>query len=106
MQIPGAPAPPLLRQAAVCDDRIDQSVVDGLLARHEIVTIGIGLDSVERLTRMLGEDMVEAIPYAQDLPGMDVDIRCLTLEATEGLVDHDPRMRQAMPFTLGAARQQ
>ena len=42
----------------------------------------------------------------QDLPGVDLDVGGLALEAAQGLVDHHARVRQAQALALGAAGQQ
>jgi hypothetical protein len=42
----------------------------------------------------------------EDLARVDLDVRRLTLEAAERLMDHHPRMRQAETLALGARREQ
>src|SRR5690554_7381778 len=52
------------------------------------------------------EDLVQALANIQDLAGMDLDVRRLTLESAQRLVDHHPRMWQREALALGTAGQQ
>ena len=47
-------------------------------------------DALEILTCMMRQNLVEFLAHQQDLPGVDIDVRGLTLEAAQRLVDHDP----------------
>src|SRR5512137_2426277 len=94
------------RFAALLQHGVDQAVGGGLLAGHEIVAIGVGLDPVDRLAGVLRQDGVQAVPGVEDLAGVDLDVRRLALEAAERLVDHHARVRQAETLALRPAGQQ
>src|ERR1039457_1413033 len=85
---------------------IDQAVGDRSRAVHKIVPIGIGADLLHALAGVFGEDPVEPVARAEHLLGMDLHVRGLALKATQGLVDHDARMRQCKALTGGTAREQ
>ena len=93
-------------EAAQAYGLIDQAIVTRFVGRHEVVTLGITFDLVQRLTGVGGQDLVQLLAQAQDLAGMDLDVRGLTLGAAQRLVDHDARVGQAEALALGAGRQQ
>lgn len=64
-----------------------------ILAIHEIIPISVARDFLDRLSSMLRQNSVKAIPDSQDLTGMDIDIAGLSLKPTQRLMDHDPGMR-------------
>src|SRR5690606_27564131 len=96
---------PLLRlgrQLLVGDDLIDEAILLGLTWRHEVVALGIVLDPRDILAGVLGQEAVEGVPRAQDLLGVYVDVGRLALKSAQGLVDHDPRVRERPALALGA----
>ena len=77
-----------------------------LLRVHEIVAVGIAGDRVDILPGVARQQFVELLARFQDFPGVDVDIRRLALEAAERLVNHHPRVRQAVALAVLTGRQQ
>src|SRR5581483_5786230 len=88
------------------DDLVDEAVLDRLLPREEEVAVGVLLDSLEALTRVLHEDVVHLLAEPDDLARLDVDVRRLPLHPAERLMDHDPRVRQreALPLRAGCQK--
>src|SRR5262245_2778431 len=56
------------------DHLIDDSVLLGLHGAHDEVAVGIGLEPIEGLARVMVQDLVEPVLDAQDLAGVDVDV--------------------------------
>ena len=56
--------------------------------------------------RMLRDDGIEFLLKLQDLLGLDLDIRCLTLYATQRLVDHHTTMGQSRTLALLTCHEQ
>src|SRR6266508_5406759 len=77
------------------DDLVDDLVFLGLLRGHEEVAVGIPLDLLHALPRVVNQDAVELLPHAEDLPGLDVDVGRLSLHAAQRLVDHDAGDRKS-----------
>ena len=63
-------------------------------------------DALQRLARVLAQDLVEALLDALDLLGLDLDVGRLALRAAAGLVDHDAGVGQREALALGAGGQQ
>ncbi len=76
--------------ASVLQDGVEQAIRDRLLAAHEPVPIGIGLDPLHWLARVLRQDLVQPLASVQDLAGVDVDVGGRSLETPERLVDQYP----------------
>src|SRR3954470_20919586 len=81
-------------------DRIDDAIVTRVFGSHEIVTVRVVDDLLERLTRVAGPDLVIALD--QELPFLHLDdrVRGVAAEAAGALVDHDPAVRQPVAFAL------
>jgi len=77
------------------DDPRPRFYSPGLLRGHEKVPVGVLLDLLHALARVVHEDAVELLAHPQDLLGLDVDVGGLALHAAQRLVDHDARVRQA-----------
>ena len=58
----------------------------GLVGGHEVVAVGVVGDALERAARRLGEDAVEHLLQAQDLPRGDLDVARLALRAAPRLL--------------------
>src|SRR5689334_16865318 len=85
-------------------------VHDTILARlgcvHDEVAVGVDRDLLHRLPAVEGQDLVQALLHAQDLLGLDGDVRGLALGAAPGLVDHDARVGEREALAGGAGGQQ
>jgi hypothetical protein len=55
---------------------------------------------------VVGKDVVELVLDAEDLGGLDLDVARLTLGSAQRLVDHDAGVRQGIPFSRRAGRQE
>src|SRR3989344_3328354 len=73
---------------ALFDNRVNQAESLGFLPVHEIVTVGIVLDLIHGAASMVDHDLVQALAHAQDFAGMDIEVRCLALKTTHGLMHH------------------
>ena len=60
---------------------INQAVIAGLLGRHKVIPLRIPLNGFQRLARHLAEHPVHPLFGAQDIFGVDFDIRGLALYA-------------------------
>src|SRR3954447_19665106 len=85
------------------DDPVDDSVLLGLLRGHEVVALGVLADLLDRLARVLGDDLVELLAQLDDLAGVDLDVGGLALESRGDLVDQDLRVGQRHALALRAA---
>src|SRR4051794_38578537 len=85
---------------------VDQAVIDGFLGCEKAVAIGVLLDLLDRLPGVLGHQAVHALAKVQDELSVDGDIRRLTLEATERLVNQDRGVREREALALGTGGQQ
>ena len=92
--------------ASARDDAVDDVVLLGLFGAHEVVAIGVLRDLLERLARVVGDDLVEPAADVDDLAGVDLDVGGLALEAAGDLVDQDLGVGQRHALAGGAARQQ
>src|SRR6185312_13933772 len=91
---------------ALLQNGVDQAIAYGLIPGHEPVAVGVLLDPLHALAGVLGQDFVQSIPGLEHLLGVDLHVRRLSLKAAEGLVDHHPRMRQAVALAGSATREQ
>src|SRR5919112_3250697 len=88
-------------------DVVNDAVLDGLVRAHYVVSVGVALDPLVGLTRVLREDLVQAPLGHYELLGVDLHVRSLSCEATNArLVQENPRVRQRVPLALGAGREQ
>ena len=94
------------RLRAVREDLIDQTVFLCLFSGEEVITVGIAFDLLERLARICGKDLVEALLGTQNMIGVNLDIRSLTLHTAERLVDHDLGIGQCDTLALCAGGKQ
>ena len=81
---------------------INQAVIAGLLGRHKVIPLRIPLNGFQRLARHLAEHPVHPLFGAQDIFGVDFDIRGLALYAAQRLVNHNFAVGQGKPLPLGA----
>ncbi|CAM2154832.1 Prolipoprotein diacylglyceryltransferase [Paraburkholderia tropica] len=87
-------------------DLIDQTIGLRVVAGHEVVAVGVARDALDRLTRMVREQLVQALLQVQDFPRLDFDVRRLAARAAERLVNHHARVRQREALALLAGCQQ
>src|SRR3954468_18509323 len=95
-----------IRPSVLRDHPVNDAVLLRLFARHEVVAFGIGAHLFVVLTGVLGDDVVQALTDVDDLLGVDLDVRGLSLEARGDLVDEDLRVGQRHALAGGAAREQ
>eukprot|EP00042_Codosiga_hollandica_P000209 m.923085 g.923085 ORF g.923085 m.923085 type:complete len:332 (+) comp106196_c0_seq1:724-1719(+) len=100
------PVTPPHDSGPVLQHLVDQTVALGLGRRHEVVALGIRLDFLQGLACALGQDAIQGVASLQDFTRMDLNIRGLTLRATERLVDHDLGVGQREALALGAGCEQ
>src|ERR1700685_107274 len=70
-----------LMPSVLGDHTIDDSVLLGLLRTHEVIPFGVSPDVLQSLPGVLGDDLVQAPPYVDDLLGVNLDVSRLPLEA-------------------------
>jgi len=74
----------------VLDNLIDQTIVTSLGGAHDAVALDIALDGLDRLSGMVGEDLIEPLTKTEDLFSGNLDIGRLTGDSTRGwLVNQD-----------------
>src|SRR6478752_1879674 len=88
------------------DDLVDDPVRLGLLGGEDRVPLDVGTDLLLRLTGVTRQDRLQQAAHAQDLVGLDLQVRDLPLALTGGLVDQYARVLQRESLALGARRQQ
>src|SRR5580658_4543906 len=89
------------------DDFVDNAIFFGLMSGHDEVALNIAFDPVEALAGVLGHQRVGDFADAQNLTGMNINVRRLPTQSTHGrLVDEDTRVRQSKPLALGSRQQQ
>src|SRR5271156_6184047 len=82
------------------DYLINQSVFNRLLGTEVQVALSILLDLAQALTGVPYKDVVDLLAHAQNLTRLDIDVGRLALGAPQGLMNHNPRMRQAVASSL------
>src|SRR5947209_696502 len=93
-------------QLASRDHLVDDAVLLGLFRAHDEVAVGVLLDLVDGLARVLGQHLVQEISHTDDLLGLQLDVSRLTGGPPVWLVDEDPGVRQGEALALGAGSQQ
>src|SRR4029078_676640 len=87
-------------------DVIDDAIVLGRLGRHEKVPVRVLDDLVERLLRVVPQELVGAADEELPLLHLDRRVRGRPAEPAGALVDHDPAVRQGVALALGPGREQ
>src|ERR1700719_1802761 len=79
---------------------VDKSVLDCLRRGHEVVAVGVLLDLLDVLARVMSKNVVEDFAKTQSLARVNLDIARLTFETAGDLMDQYARMRQRVssPF--------
>src|SRR5205085_96333 len=88
------------------DDVVDDAVLLRLLRAHEVVALHVLRDAVERLVRVVGDDLLHPALERDHLARLDLDVGALPLEPAGHLVDQDlcVRQRHPLPFRAAGAR--
>src|SRR5438552_6293076 len=96
-----------LNASAALDDLVDQTVLQRLARRHEVVALGVVGDPLERLARFLGQHFFQAALHADRLAGANLDVGGLAPEPRRPqLVDQDLPVRERAALTLGPGGEQ
>src|SRR5439155_7296631 len=70
------------------DDIINNTVFLALVRGHDVIALRIVLDTLDRLSRVLDQDVVDALTHSQDLAGCNINIGRLSGETRhQGMVD-------------------
>src|SRR5690606_29350250 len=94
------PAGPLHLVGARGQYFIYQTIRYRIFGRHEIITLGVYFNALDRLASAFSQNGVEARTQTQDLASLNLDVGSLSLSATGRLVDHDARIGQCIPLAL------
>src|SRR3954470_14499767 len=73
----------------LADHVVDEPVLEGLLRGEPAVAVGVLLDLLDRLTRVLRLQLVQLALGPPEQVGLDGDIGCSTADAGRRLVHHD-----------------
>src|SRR5256885_454627 len=85
------------------DHAVDDAVVLRFLRSHEVIALHVLRDFLHRLSRVLRHDLLESALEGDRLPGVDLDVGRLPLEAAPDLVDEDLGVRQRHPLSFRSA---
>ena len=88
------------------DNFVDQSIFHGFGCGHESIAISVGFNFVERLTRVVNQNLIQTFFYVFEFFGVNHDVFRRTLHSGKGLVDHDPCVWQSVSFACSPCRQQ
>ena len=69
------------RKLAPIDHLVDNAVLERLSRVHDVVTIYIALELLERLPSRIGQNLIKQFPRAQNVTGLDINIRGLAAKA-------------------------
>ena len=68
------------------DYAVYDAVLDCLFWTHEEIPLRIPLDSIQRLSSVGSEDLVELLSNLDNFAGVDLDVSCLTPNTSHWLV--------------------
>src|SRR5215472_16871357 len=89
------------------DDLIDHPVFLGLLRVHNVISLDVFFDAVDRLAGMFRQQRVDGRAHAQDFFCVNVDVRGLPAQPRQPrLVNQDARVRQGKALLRSAPGQQ
>src|SRR5918912_1020459 len=88
--------------SAARDDLVDDAVVLRFLGRQDEVAIGVPADTLQGLSGVNGDQLIEKLAIADDLLGLDLDVDRLALGAAVRLVQQHPRMREGESLTASS----
>src|SRR5512137_1077447 len=101
------PEAPPRASRALADHIVNDTVFLRLLRAHDVVALGVHLDALEGLPRVVLQDAVQVLAHPQQLPRRDVDVGGLPGEPLhQRLVNHDARVGEREALALRAPRQQ
>ena len=83
------------------DDARDDAIFDGFIRAQPEVTFHVGHYLFQGLAGLSGDLLGNAVLSAQNLFRLDRHIGCLAPGAAAGLMDHEPRIREADSPVLG-----
>jgi hypothetical protein len=95
-----------LRQVTAGEHVVNDTVGLRLFGGHETVTIDVVLNRLERLSRVVPDDLGHALTQCEHLARVDLDVRRRSREACGTLVDHDLGVGQRVALPLGPTEQQ
>src|SRR4051812_46434804 len=94
------PTPPLSGPRAVClsaagadrlktlltggQNDVDQAVLLGLVGGHDLVTVDVLADLLDRLAGVARDHLLQLGTHPEDLAGLDLDVRALAVAALGG----------------------
>src|SRR5437870_13508386 len=82
------------------DDVVDQPVLLRRLGGEEVVALGVLRHLLDLLAGVAREDLVQLLPRAQDLLGVDLDVGRLALHPAPRLVDEDVGVGQRVALAV------
>src|SRR5262245_19988672 len=98
--------PRVRRDGHVLDNAIDELVFGGFLGRHEAIAIRVALDLVQRMARVLDQNLVHLLLDPLELLGVDGDFFGGARHAGQRLMDHDASVGQGVPLAGSAGGEQ
>ena len=88
------------------NDFVDKPVCKSFVGGHIVVALGVKFNAGNGLAGARGKYSIQLFANAQDLFGMNLNIRCLPLCAAGGLMYHDFTVGQGAALTLCASSKQ
>jgi hypothetical protein len=86
-------------------DLVDDAVRLRLLRGEDEIAVRVLRDPLQGLSGVPGQDVVHERPLAQDLAGVDVDVRGLPAQLAVGLVKEDVAVGEREPLPRCPRRQ-
>ena len=83
---------------------VDEAVVCCFISRHEEISIRILVNALLGLARVLDQYTLYELPVSDNLLGCDLNIRCLPLRTTQGLMNHETSIGEGIPLSLCSGR--
>src|SRR5437763_3916537 len=88
------------------DDAVNHAILQGGIRLQYVVAVYIACNFVDWLTCSIGQNLVERLAHAQNLPSVDIDVRRLSAKsAHRRLVDENAGMGKTEAFALCSAGQ-
>src|SRR6056297_701050 len=89
------------------DHPVDDAIFEGLVGLHDEIAVGVGVDALDRLAGVIGEDLVDEVTHPHDLLGRQFEIGDLAVaDLPTRLVQQDAAVRQRETLSLGAGGEQ